>query len=147
MRSGASVRKAWPRQATKKKENRSAVIDIRAVNCDSRAEKQLVKLLNRTDQPKKGLIHTLMLLPALISLLWAKSESDTRPNILLMFPDQLRYDWGGLANNPYYSRANLPLKTPNFDKLALNGVRFTRAVVAAPVCAPSRACLAAGSAD
>ena len=77
-----------------------------------------------------------------------------RPNLLLMFPDELRYDWGGLHNNPYYDAATLAggggdgrrlqLRVPNFDALAQRGVRFTRAVVASPVCAPSRACLASG---
>ena len=66
------------------------------------------------------------------------------PNILLFFPDELRYDWGGLYNNPYYTANELPLKTPHFDALAARGTRFSRAFVGAPVCAPSRACLASG---
>lgn len=57
---------------------------------------------------------------------------------------ELRYDWGGLANNPYFSPGALPLRTPNIDALAKRGVRFTRAIVPVPVCAPSRACLASG---
>ena len=58
--------------------------------------------------------------------------------------DELRYDWGGTRNNPYYTRAELPLRMPNIDALAERGVRFTRAIVPSPVCAPSRACLASG---
>jgi arylsulfatase len=60
-----------------------------------------------------------------------------RPNILLLFPDQHRFDWTGA--NPA-----LPLRTPHLDALAKRGTTFTRAVVPSPVCAPSRACLAAG---
>ena len=45
-----------------------------------------------------------------------------RPNILLMFPDELRYDWGGLHNNPYYDHAVLPIRLPHFDELAASGV-------------------------
>lgn len=60
-----------------------------------------------------------------------------RPNILLFFPDQLRYDWTG-ANK------NLALRTPNLDKLAARGVAFNNCYCASPLCAPSRACLAAG---
>ena len=68
-----------------------------------------------------------------------------KPNILFFFPDELRYDFGGLHNNPYYTdRKSLPIYTPNFDKVAASGTRFTRAFVGAPVCAPSRACLASG---
>ena len=62
----------------------------------------------------------------------------SRPNILLLFPDQHRYDWTG------FNKA-LPVRTPNLDRLAVRGVRFTNAVVASPLCAPSRACLASGS--
>lgn len=60
-----------------------------------------------------------------------------RPNILLLFPDQLRHDW--IEPNPV-----LPLRTPNVEKLAAEGVRFTKAVTPSPQCAPARACLAAG---
>ncbi len=60
-----------------------------------------------------------------------------RPNILFLFPDQLRYDW--IGTNP-----NIPVRTPNVNALAARGVQFTEAVVASPLCAPSRACLATG---
>lgn len=59
------------------------------------------------------------------------------PNILLFFPDQHRWDWTGWD-------PNVPVLTPNLDKVAARGVRFNNAVVASPLCAPSRACLAAG---
>ena len=85
----------------------------------------------------------LLLLP--LASLAAATAAAARPNILLFFPDELRYDFGGLHNNPYYpTRAELPIFTPHFDSVALAGVRFTRAFVGAPVCAPSRACLASG---
>ena len=60
-----------------------------------------------------------------------------RPNILLLFPDQHRFDWTGFNKN-------LSVRMPNLDRLAQRGVRFTNAVVASPLCAPSRACLASG---
>ena len=37
------------------------------------------------------------------------------------------------------------IHSPNIDKLALEGIRFTQAYVAAPVCAPSRAALLTGN--
>jgi arylsulfatase A-like enzyme len=64
---------------------------------------------------------------------------DRRPNILLFFPDQHRYDW--LGTTP-----GLPVRTPNLDRLGQRGVRFTHAYSPAPVCAPARACLASGKA-
>ena len=66
------------------------------------------------------------------------------PNILLLFPDQWRYDWDGF---PRVNQPNIPgpmLHVPHTRALAARGVRFTTAYVPAPVCAPSRACLAAG---
>jgi len=60
-----------------------------------------------------------------------------RPNILLLFPDQHRFDWMG-------ANSSLPVRTPNLDALARRGTRFTRAVAPSPLCAPARACLAAG---
>ncbi|MCB9383847.1 MAG: sulfatase-like hydrolase/transferase [Bryobacterales bacterium] len=67
----------------------------------------------------------------------SQPESPKRPNLLLLFPDQWRFDW--LGSNP-----EVPVRTPNVDALAARGVRFTKAVCASPLCAPSRACLAAG---
>lgn len=62
---------------------------------------------------------------------------DMRPNILFIFPDQHRPDWLGCNEK-------LPLCTPNIDRLCRDGVRFTRAYCASPLCAPSRATLATG---
>ena len=62
---------------------------------------------------------------------------DKRPNILFLFPDQHRFDW--LGHN-----RELPLRTPNLEALARRGVLFENAVCPSPLCAPSRACLAAG---
>ena len=59
-----------------------------------------------------------------------------RPNLLLLLPDQHRADW--LAGG------GLPLRTPTLARLAARGVSFTRAYCTAPLCAPSRASLAAG---
>jgi len=60
-----------------------------------------------------------------------------RPNILLFLPDQHRYDWWGVNED-------LPLRTPNLDRLAARGMTFTNALCPSPLCAPSRAALAAG---
>ena len=60
-----------------------------------------------------------------------------KPNILFFFPDQHRFDFVGF--NP-----DVPVRTPHLDKLAERGVTFNNAIVPSPVCAPSRACMAAG---
>ena len=73
-----------------------------------------------------------------LSLAILLAEGDqTKPNILLLFPDQWRFDWGG----SYFA---IPVRTPNFEQIAKQGTLFRQAVVASPLCAPSRSCLAAG---
>jgi arylsulfatase A-like enzyme len=66
------------------------------------------------------------------------AEAPRRPNLLFFFPDQHRPDWVG------FGPAALPIETPSLARLAQTGTWFTNAVCAAPVCAPSRACLASG---
>jgi len=63
--------------------------------------------------------------------------SKSKPNILLLFPDQHRHDW--LPHNE-----ELPLRMPNLAALMARGTRFTNAVTPSPICAPARACLASG---
>lgn len=60
-----------------------------------------------------------------------------RPNILLFLTDQHRYDW--LGSNP-----DIPVRTPAVDRLEQRGVRLDNVLCPAPLCAPSRACLASG---
>ena len=52
-------------------------------------------------------------------------------NILFIMCDQLRWDYLSCYGHPR-------LATPNIDKLAARGVRFTRAYVQSPVCGSSR---------
>ena len=52
-------------------------------------------------------------------------------NILFIMYDQLRFDYLGCAGHPH-------LATPNFDRVAQAGVRFTNAYAQSPICGPSR---------
>ena len=58
-------------------------------------------------------------------------------NILFIMYDQLRFDYLSCAGHPH-------LKTPNFDRVAARGVRFTNAYVQSPVCGGSRMCFYTG---
>ncbi len=57
--------------------------------------------------------------------------------ILFVMYDQLRHDYLSCAGHP-------TLKTPNFDRLAAMGTRFTRAYVQSPICGASRMCFYTG---
>ncbi len=65
------------------------------------------------------------------------SHAAARPDIVIFLTD----DQGQLDSTPYGARA---LRTPNMQRLANAGVTFTRAFVASPSCAPSRAALLTG---
>ena len=52
-------------------------------------------------------------------------------NILFVMYDQLRFDYLGCAGHP-------TLRTPNFDRVAAKGVRFTNAYTQSPICGASR---------
>lgn len=52
-------------------------------------------------------------------------------NILFIMYDQLRFDYLSCAGHPH-------LKTPNFDRVAAQGVRFTNTYVQSPICGASR---------
>lgn len=54
-----------------------------------------------------------------------------RPNILFVFVDDLGYGDLGVTGNRLVA-------TPNLDRLAREGVRFTQFYTASPVCSPSR---------
>jgi arylsulfatase A-like enzyme len=60
-----------------------------------------------------------------------------RPNLVIFITDDL----GSLDLTPYGSQ---DVRTPNMQKLADQGLRFTQAFVASPSCAPSRAALLTG---
>ena len=54
----------------------------------------------------------------------------SKPNVIFLMTDQQRWDCLGVVN---------PLvKTPNLDRLAQNGIRYSQAVCQAPMCVPSR---------
>ena len=59
-------------------------------------------------------------------------KTDKRPNIVLIIADDMAWDDLGCAGNP-------SVRTPNIDRLAKNGMRFTNAFLTISSCSPSRA--------
>ena len=72
-----------------------------------------------------------------VSLAAGAAEAAARPNIIFILADDLGY--GDLG---CYGQQRI--KTPNLDRLAAEGIRFTQAYSGATVCAPSRCCLMTG---
>lgn len=66
-----------------------------------------------------------------------EGESGERPNVLVVFTDQQRWDTVGAYGSP------LDL-TPNLDSAAESGTVYEHAISSQPVCAPTRACLQTG---
>ena len=65
------------------------------------------------------------------------TASTPPPNVVVMFVDDLGY--GDLG-----CQGNTSLRTPNVDRLADEGVRFTQWISASSICTPSRAALLTG---
>ncbi len=88
---------------------------------------------------KNTLNHFLLVIVAMITFMTAYGQSDkkSKPNIILIYTDDLGY--GDLSC--YGTSA---IATPNIDKLAKNGVRFTNAHATSATCTPSRFSLLTG---
>lgn len=64
-------------------------------------------------------------------------DGPSRPNVVVVMADQLRFDHLGCTGNP-------TVRTPNIDGLAETGVQCTRTYVSNPLCMPSRATIFSG---
>jgi len=60
-----------------------------------------------------------------------------RPNVVFILSDDLRADCMSVAGHPF-------LRTPNIDRLANEGVRFSNAFCTSSLCSPSRASFLSG---
>jgi arylsulfatase A-like enzyme len=67
----------------------------------------------------------------------ALAHARDKPNVLFIAIDDLNHWVGYLGRNPQ-------TKTPHIDRLAGEGVAFSRAYCTAPACNPSRASLMSG---
>jgi len=66
-----------------------------------------------------------------------KESKMRQPHILFLMTDQHRYDCLGCDGNP-------AIRTPHFDRIAREGVTFTRAYSSTPTCCPARAAILTG---
>ena len=81
----------------------------------------------------KKLTRTIVFLLCLAGL----ARAADRPNIIVLVADDLRWDTFGWAGHPV-------VKTPNIDRLAADGVRFTNNFCTTSICSISRASIFSG---
>ena len=74
---------------------------------------------------------------ALLGQLSRCAPSEPPPNVVVLFSDELSPD--------FLSCYGGDISTPNLDKLAAEGMRFTNAFTAAPMCTPSRFAVLTGT--
>jgi len=65
------------------------------------------------------------------------AEANRRPNVVIVFPDQLRASEVGCYGHPV-------IQSPNIDRLAAGGVRMGLAFSNFPVCSPARSIILSG---
>ena len=78
-----------------------------------------------------------VVLSLFVALAGPLMAAEARPNILFVFVDDS--GWGDYScyGNPIKDAAGKPI-TPNIDRIAATGTRFTQGYVAAPICSSSR---------
>ena len=82
-----------------------------------------------------------LLLGLLFALAYAAfpvKAADSRPNIIFVLADDLRWDGLGCMGHPF-------VKTPNLDRIAREGALFQNFFVSIPLCSPSRASFLTGT--
>lgn len=85
---------------------------------------------------KSVLSNTLSAYFAVSAGMTCRADS-ARPNVLIILTDDMRFDQMTCAGHPY-------IQTPNLDRLAHEGMRFTQAYVPTPLCGPSRMSILSG---
>ncbi len=82
-------------------------------------------------------MNRVLMMSAVIAGVSVQAEQVKRPNVVLIFADDLGY-----ADVGYHGSSDMV--TPNIDSIARNGAQFAAGYVSAPVCGPSRAGLRTG---
>src|SRR5215471_2901378 len=79
----------------------------------------------------------LLSLAAMLAPCSSATAGDAKPNIVFILADDLGYTDVGCYGSKYY-------ETPNIDRMAAEGMRFTDGYTCGPNCQPTRAALMSG---
>ncbi|MCD6051535.1 MAG: sgsA2 [Verrucomicrobia bacterium] len=80
---------------------------------------------------------TLLLITSAVAATAGAVKETVRPNLVLIIADDLAWNDVGCYGHP-------TIRTPNLDRLAREGMKFTRGFVTAASCSPSRASMLTG---
>jgi arylsulfatase A-like enzyme len=107
------------------------------IHVDASPSKKKVLMMTYADA--RHALHLLLFLTAIafFSNLSSVADDEARPNLILIYTDDQRFDAVAENGNPL-------IDTPNLDRLAQNGVRFTNAHAVMALCSPSRAAALTG---
>ncbi len=90
-----------------------------------------------TAQAPRTILQWACLLAALLIAPLAHAQTTPRPNIVLIYMDDLGY-----GDTSAYGSTTI--RTPNMDRIAREGVRFTSGYATSATCTPSRFSLLTG---
>ena len=96
------------------------------------------RLWNPKGQSPLTLIVLFLVGVATVSSSAATAAAPARPNVVFILADDL--GWSDTTLN----RPNAFYETPNLERLAQRGMRFTQAYSANPLCSPTRASILTG---
>ena len=85
----------------------------------------------------KNKLYTILIGVYLIIISCKISRQDNPPNVLIILADDLGWSQLGCYGSDFYD-------TPNIDKLAQTGIKFTNAYSSASICSPTRAAIMTG---
>jgi N-acetylglucosamine-6-sulfatase len=86
---------------------------------------------------RTGLGVVILLIVVVAGLRPGRAWAASRPNVVVILVDDLRFDDLGCNGHPFS-------RTPNVDRLAGEGVNFVNAFATTPLCSPSRASFLTG---
>jgi len=120
-------------------------VSIRSTRFPKQSKRERNRMQNRKDLIPDSRIPGMrnvfgvfiVVLSVMFSGAWASAEQVKKPNIVLFFADDLGWMDLGVQGSTFY-------ETPNLDRLAERGMRFTDAYAACQVCSPTRAALLTG---